>query len=424
MRILVLSNLYPPDFIGGYELGCRQAVDALLARGHEVRVLTTAPRTPVPPVPHVHRTLQLTDTWWNQYSIDRSNPLALEMGQVQSMQINAFNVHSLITNLEEFQPDVAYLWMLTGVGGLGLVSCLQYLQMPWVWHLMDDIPLQLCRRGAAVIPALAHEFERQLQRTYIACSQQLVDEIQKGGIRLRGDVEIIPNWVVGHIPAERSAYLPEEKLRIVTAGALRQHKGVDLIIQAAQVLRNDGYDNFKIDIYGNTLENEFSDLVRNHKLGDLVAFQGVRTQAELMRLYGQYDVFAFPTWAREPFGFAPLEAASRGCVPLLSRLCGISEWLVHRVHCLKIDRTSESLAQVLREILEGRVDLESLGRRVSTVVRRDFHMDAILPRIERVLVRAAKRPRTGGGTASEAYRMALLAEKLTQVLIQEPYRAA
>ena len=62
MRILVLSNLYPPDFIGGYELGCRRVVDALLARGHEVRVLTTAPRTPVPPVPHVHRTLHLTDT--------------------------------------------------------------------------------------------------------------------------------------------------------------------------------------------------------------------------------------------------------------------------------------------------------------------------------------------------------------------------
>ena len=36
MKILVVSNLYPPDVIGGYELGCRQAVDALRARGHDV----------------------------------------------------------------------------------------------------------------------------------------------------------------------------------------------------------------------------------------------------------------------------------------------------------------------------------------------------------------------------------------------------
>ena len=40
MKILVLSNLYPPDFHGGYELGCEQAVNALPARGHEVRVVT------------------------------------------------------------------------------------------------------------------------------------------------------------------------------------------------------------------------------------------------------------------------------------------------------------------------------------------------------------------------------------------------
>ena len=32
MKILVLSNLYPPDYIGGYECGCKQAVDALRAR--------------------------------------------------------------------------------------------------------------------------------------------------------------------------------------------------------------------------------------------------------------------------------------------------------------------------------------------------------------------------------------------------------
>ena len=47
MKILVLSNLYPPDFIGGYELGCRQVSDALRGRGHEVLVLTSAPRLPI-----------------------------------------------------------------------------------------------------------------------------------------------------------------------------------------------------------------------------------------------------------------------------------------------------------------------------------------------------------------------------------------
>ena len=29
MRVLVISNLYPPDFLGGYELACGQAAEGL-----------------------------------------------------------------------------------------------------------------------------------------------------------------------------------------------------------------------------------------------------------------------------------------------------------------------------------------------------------------------------------------------------------
>ena len=29
MKILVISNLYPPDALGGYEMGCRQVVENL-----------------------------------------------------------------------------------------------------------------------------------------------------------------------------------------------------------------------------------------------------------------------------------------------------------------------------------------------------------------------------------------------------------
>jgi len=41
MKILVVTNLYPPHHLGGYELGCRDIVEKLRARGHTVRVLTS-----------------------------------------------------------------------------------------------------------------------------------------------------------------------------------------------------------------------------------------------------------------------------------------------------------------------------------------------------------------------------------------------
>lgn len=41
MRILVVTNLYPPHGVGGYEERCRTVVEGLRARGHTVQVLTS-----------------------------------------------------------------------------------------------------------------------------------------------------------------------------------------------------------------------------------------------------------------------------------------------------------------------------------------------------------------------------------------------
>ena len=46
MRILTLTNLSPPDVMGGYEIAAAQVVDSLRAHGHDVEVLTASPRRP------------------------------------------------------------------------------------------------------------------------------------------------------------------------------------------------------------------------------------------------------------------------------------------------------------------------------------------------------------------------------------------
>ena len=68
-------------------------------------------------------------------------------------------------------------------------------------------------------------------------------------------------------------------------------------------------------------------------------------------------------------------------------------------------------------------DLAALGRRAAAVVRRDFHIDAVVPRIERALLAASKRSRYSSGTFDEAYRAALLAEKLAAIWIHESAQA-
>ena len=199
--------------------------------------------------------------------------------------------------------------------------------------------------------------------------------------------------------------------------------GSRTIIEAAARLRDAGHSGFVMDIYGQVYSADFAEQIRKLGLAGHVALKGVRTQAEIMSLYDDYDVFAFPALEREPFGLVPLEAAARGCVPVISQRCGIAEWMVHGVHCLKAARTPAAFAGVFRSILEGRISLGPMARRAAVAAWRDFHIDAILPRIERKLSSAARQSRAGAGTTAEAYRLARMAEHLTTVLYQEALSA-
>ncbi len=117
-------------------------------------MLTTAPRTPVASSPHVQRDLRLTDLW-DDYTESRRAQLPTRLREASAFQVDAFNIHVLTRTLTDFNPDVVYVWMLVGIGGLGLMACLHHLRVPWVWHLMDEVPSKLCAVAYRVQPNLA-----------------------------------------------------------------------------------------------------------------------------------------------------------------------------------------------------------------------------------------------------------------------------
>lgn len=419
MKILALSNLYPPDVMGGYEIICAQAVDALRARGHLVEVLTGSPRMPVKAAAHVHRRFKLVeDRDWVAGEEGNQDP-RIGRRDVESRIVSAHNVHILLDLLEQFAPDVVYLHNLIGLGGLGLIACLQYLGVPWAWQLADCIPAELCFAGDPRVAGLSKEFSRTVKGHYLAVSRQLCNEIETRGSRLNGGLEIAPLWIAGE---GRRGSRPDTRgstLRIISAGRVNRQKGVDILIESAALLRDSGRDDFLIDVYGAVADPTLAALIRQRDLTNHVSLMGPRPYGELRELYGNYDVFAFPTREREPFGVVPLEALARGCVPVMTRRCGAAEWLVHGVHCLKAARTATAFAEIFGRILDGEIALGPLARRGEEVVWRDFHLDSIIPRVERRLAIAAAEPKPASGTASEAYKLARLAEKLANSWVSE-----
>ncbi|MGD2158110.1 MAG: hypothetical protein PVG32_14635, partial [Anaerolineales bacterium] len=106
MRILFLSNLYPPFARGGYEQWCQEVAIELSSRGHEVSVLTS--RSPddnscqngeeIP----VHRLLHLEV---EEGLIHTTVRLLKDRKGLE--QENLASTQRLI---EDFQPDLGFVW--------------------------------------------------------------------------------------------------------------------------------------------------------------------------------------------------------------------------------------------------------------------------------------------------------------------------
>lgn len=421
MRILVISNLYPPDVVGGYELLCSHAVEGLRRRGHDITVLTTSPRQVpvVEPEVGVLRRLELIDLW-NPHVLARLGDPTLTLQRSRASFVVAHNLHTLLATLDEVEPDAVFFWNLMGLGGLALAYAVQSLGYPWVWELMDCVPRMLCSFQEQTVPWLADEFNRHMRGRYMAVSRGVVDETTAAGISLHDEVSILPVWVriPEAPPTGRRYHRPGEPLRMVFASALTHAKGVDVALQAARLLKQDGAGPFTLDLFGQAVEGRIEDRIAAADVADCVTVHGFRPQAELIASYVDYDVFVFPTHAREPFAAAPMEAAAQGCVPIFSDDCGNAEWLVDGVHCLKAQRDPRAFADRLARVMRGEEDLEAIGRRASAVVRRDFSGGRVILRMERVLQAAVDEGRrTPTHDSRSLQTLGLYADNLLRFLV-------
>jgi glycosyltransferase involved in cell wall biosynthesis len=421
MRILVVSNMYPPDMVGGYELLCSNAVAALRQRGHEVVVLTSSTRG-APTLGRqegVLRHLEVADIW-NPHVMSRLDEPALSIHRARAGFVIGHNAHTLVDVLRDFEPDVVYLWNLDGLGGLALAYTVQTLGHPWVWDLMDCVPRLLCTWQERPAPVLISEFNRVMHGRYMAVSQGTVDEITDAGLLLQDSVTLMPVWVSGATsPFTRTRFhRPGDHLRIVFASVLTRAKGIDIALDVARLLKQAGRSDFSLDVFGNALEGRVEEMITSAGVADCVTVRGFVPQADLLRSYLDYDVFLFPTHAREPFAVAPLEAITQGCVPVLTDNCGNAEWLVDNVHCVKAPRNAEAFAGRILDILAGDVDLEGIARRAAVAVRRDFSAEPVVSGRERILAEAAAQGRRAPlHEESDLRRLIMYVDNLTRLVV-------
>lgn len=368
MRILVVSNLYPPHYVGGYELRCQQICAAFRRRGHDVHVLTSNhglnPGQAPPTEDRVARTLRLHGFFGYPW-----------LGIWALRQLEFHNNAAVRATIARVQPDVVHVWNLGGISK-SVIFTLARLGVPTVYDVSDhwiarslkaDVWLDWwnrqpaaarcrLRRGLWCATGRRQSWDQRaptnpvrqarFQRLYF-CSAALRELTVAAGYPVGHGAIIhcpvdLTRFCGAPVPAER----PLTKLLYV--GRLAADKGVLTLLKALHQVS--GRFQGELHIYGKGAADYTESLqafVTEHQLP--VRFASAAAD-EMPAVYRTHDALLFTSEWEEPFALTPLEAMASGLPVIGTTTGGSKELLRQRENALTY--TAGDSAELAQRILE------------------------------------------------------------------------
>lgn len=409
MRILFVSNFYPPHHIGGYEQSCREAADGLKARGHEIRVLTSTYGVKGPESDgEVFRWLETDIDWEPQ-------PLGLRALRLLKREVR--NQSALRRIVREFKPDLAYLWNLKGVS-LSIAFQAQRAKIPTCFYV-GDTWLESWRKDQwyalwppaprrRVVRVASRALRLVLEAFDILTTDRLeLQEVQFASHflkrRMEAAGESVANADVLYWGIDLEQFQRKDKgdgvKRLLFVGQVVHQKGVHTAVEALRVLVQDhGHTLLKLTIVGGSIIPEdvleLHRTVESHGLKDNVVFVGPLFRERLPEVYRAHDVLLFPSIVDEGLGLTILEGMASGLAVLGTASGGSAEILEHEKTGLVFPKEDAATcaAQILR-LLDDPELFERLRESGRRLIEERFRMDEVIVRIEQSLHRIVDGPK-------------------------------
>lgn len=346
MRILFMTNLYPPHELGGQGYSCQQVVEGMQSRGHATLVLTS-----------MHGTNN-TQVYGN--GVYRA--LFLEMDLVPWRAALTFftwrsvrqkhNLQVVRQVVEEFAPDVIFIWGMWNVDrnvpalaeqllpGRVLYRFADYWPMlpsqhEYYWHAPGQtLPARLLKRvlGRIALFMLARETPPSLRFEHTICVSAAVRRILvEAGVPV-ADARLIYTGIDAQqfAPDGRKPQL-ETGLHLLYAGRLSADKGVETAIYALAELRTRGV-RVLLTLAGTgdpQYQAYLQSLVLQQGVEPHVTFVGLVPREEMPRLMQRHHVLLVPSTWQEPLARVALEGMSAGLVVVATPTGGTAEIIQH-----------------------------------------------------------------------------------------------
>lgn len=391
MRILVVTNLYPPAAYGGYELSCRDVSVGWAARGHPVAVLTSD-----------HRRPQGRAEPQGGVSVERALPLTWEHGEVpprwRRPGIERRAGRMLAAAVERHRPDVISVWNPSGLPG-SLLADLAGGGVPVVWVLADAWPERIVLGDPWLAPFRARPTAQRLvaavtrratelpditaTATVCCCSGNLRDRVGAATGWAMDATIVVPLGVsLADFPPSPVKAVEEWAWRLLYVGRLDAAKGVDTLVRALPLLPPET----TLRIAG---PEEPAHVARVTTLIQDLALDGrvsiaSAPRSELASVYRAADVCVFPSEWAEPFGLVPLEAMASGTPVVATGTGGSGEYLTHDANALLFRAGDvDALASALWR-LSTEAPLRETLRAGGTATANEFTVERLIDTLETV----------------------------------------
>lgn len=406
MNLLMISNLYPPEAVGGYEILCAQVADELGTRGHTVTVLTSLGGVAVGgadcPTPALAREEDA------EVSIVRGLELTTPFGEPASWSrrrrwsVGRRNERVTREVVREVHPDVVFVWSQLRLS-LGAARACQRAGVP-VCYTMNDAhvagyaPRRFAPSPRALAGALLDrgpfrgDTVSGIGLDRVTCiSGVVVEDLATAAVRMPDPKVIHQGIPLERFPLKRTPGELGSPLRLLYSGQLLDYKGPDVLLRAAGILRGPEGIPVTVTIAGDGPVRGDLECLAN-ELSVPTDFLGQVDHADMPGIYRSHDVLAFTSKWREPFGLTHLEAMASGTPVVSTANGGQAEFLEDGGNSLVVPPGDpRSLAAALATLARDPGLAATLALEGRRTVEQRFTLSRYVDDVEQWLIDASRR---------------------------------
>ncbi len=402
MKILIISELFPPDVKGGYELRCEEACNWLHQKGYQLEVLTTRSECDenTHPYPIYRR--------FRKYPNGKTPS---EWFSWEKIKYALLDNYCYSRTLSQVKPDLIYIWKCSEISR-SLIPIIFQTSIPKLVDISSKWFHKVATQHGRIYRLLETRNESIKKNFIKKCISSVLFAISFGNIprEYRFDWITLEGYFTSHWNKNfHTKYILEceqfpvfhtgvnltsfpfklkenlsNKIKLLFVGRISEDKGFLLLLRQLAYLESIGVQLTVIGSFPTKSEKErIVTTVQNKGLESKVVFLGQKERNLISKYYHQADFTIFPSIWDEPFSRVPLESMSCGTPCISTDNPGSKELFDLNAPIIILERSQKGLENSIAPYIHNADKFKKISLDGRKFIEKSFTFNRFMDNIQK-----------------------------------------